>query len=299
MTRLAWAGLLTGLVACSGPGEGRCDGECVRVPEGWNGPVAVQTATGGAAAPDCGTVYTTSEWTTYGGLAAEPATCDCACDVPAGATVGDCEPLSTLEIHSNSDCGLPVSQTVSVSEGCTDFNLVSDSSYAVSVEPRASRKPVTCTPVQTADVPPPTWTEALEVCRLPDGVATCASGSCAPQPSVDADICIWFEGDLPCPGSAFVHERVTWQRLDDDRGCEECTCGQSVVDCAADVELYAGFNCGGVSATGGSDGQCLYVENFARAVSVTYRDEEIVCEPSTPTPTGGTDLAEPITLCCL
>lgn len=91
-----------------------------------------------------------------------------------------------------------------------------------------------CDPIDQATLVDATFDTSLTICGgavVPKGA--CSPGElCVPLPSAGS-ICIWQDGDAPCPTPIFSRRSIWFRALKDDRGCTPCTCDGAPPTCLA------------------------------------------------------------------
>lgn len=213
-----------GMVAAGAGGSltacGNGDGRCVTVPDGWNGPVWLQESSDVMAPLACpgslarGDVF--RDLIVTGGCGA----CSCAhsCNIPS------------LVAFAGAGC-TGNQQTVQPAVACTNF-------AAQKVSFTAGAESTTCTKQGgAANFDPPTWTTRAVLCHAAPAPGECAEGSCFPAGTApfEAGVCVWRDGDHPCPPGFGAIARPYYDAFTDTRGCTACQCG---VASQCSVTLY-------------------------------------------------------------
>ncbi len=279
------------------------------IPGGWQGPVA-RFIGPDPALPACGGDYPYLETEARSGLQAAPAECtSCACGEPSGV---ECDgPL--LRMYTNLTCsGAPSLQfELGAHDECTVFGEFGIAIDGMDVDP-VVQLPGTgaCSPSGgDATLSDPSWTNHLRACGgAPDAGACGDGGSCLPTPGnpLAPGVCIWSEGDLPCPPGAYALRNVFYDGYDDARGCSACECGDSSgADCQAIVEVHYNSSCSNLRASIDDPmaGTCYNVDDGGGYAPrsgrmIVYGTEGGACPPEGGQPMGVASPAQPVTFCC-
>jgi hypothetical protein len=272
---------------------------CVEIPGGWSGPVVVVIGAGGDPPPACPPDFPNAEAMAYSGLVAPFAACEtCSCGEAQDVV---CVPPG-LMTYGNSNCnGSPDGmQTLGAAETCTNFPNPSGSygveSGAVTVAPGTGTCPASG---GTATIIPPTWDSRMVACAgdpMPCGDA----GACVPQ--APGSLCIWRDGDVPCPPGTFTTSAIWWQDFADERGCTPCECGApGGATCDTTIELFYDVNCQSAYTEIQTPGiECTTLYGTAPE-SARFHVEDIVggsCAASGGEPVGQANPSAPMTVCC-
>lgn len=278
-------------------------------PEGWSGPVAVHQAAFDPQVrkpepPSCGVAYPDPAATGFEDLLAEPATCECACGDANGTA---CENSTTLRYWGDdATCDEGIAQAVTIfASSCNTLPTEFDGNGNYSADPLTAVGGA-CAPNTEEALEPAVWSWQTQAC---DGAsliedAGCADDRvCAPLPeSDDAAMCIWQAGEHECPDT-FDTTRILYEDIDDDRGCETCSCAAPNGLCdSAFVSLWNGPTCLVPSAgVVGANGECdaSGTATTARAASLNSGGPTAFCVPSPPESAGAAVGTEPVTVCCL
>jgi len=89
-----------GLVDCADPVCQNAGYVCAAPPQGWSGPVALESVSGGTL-PSCGGSYATSVQQGHDGASGSPATCGCSC---SGPTNVQCNGVD-VSYYTDNGCG--------------------------------------------------------------------------------------------------------------------------------------------------------------------------------------------------
>lgn len=301
----------------SSSGDGLCPQQthaCVLAPpEDWNGPIALHNAeinplnpldpkARAPEAPECGDAYPTLRVEGFSDIDAAPAACECEC---SDANAALCDNSTTLRFYGDDDsCEDNVPQAVTIFAGsCTTLPAEFEGSSFYTAQPVPSVGGA-CQPSSDFSVEPATFGTRVSVCGGAEVIedAGCADErECAPLPDEDATACIWRDGEHACP-DGFDQARMVFESIDDERGCESCSCGSPVGLCdSATVSLWNQGTCL-VPAAGVvlGNGECdpSGTATSARAASLNVGEPTAFCAPSEPVPDGDAIGTEPTTVCC-
>ena len=228
-----------GFTDCADPDCG--DAVCApAAPEGWCGPAPFHLGAADAA-PTCPDGLTPIQGGA-GDLDAPPAACEaCACGPPTG---GSCGVGTTILYESNNVCSGGIEEVIepAAPNTCHSFS-VSDPSTQAFGEPISVSREGSCQPSGgAATVPAASFSEASLLCTGSAG-SGCGDEVCVPTlPSTQ--LCVFAEGDVPCPEGDYRSRRLIFTEVDDSRGCGPCTCGPATGEtCTGTTNLYSGGNC--------------------------------------------------------
>lgn len=269
--------------SCGGTGT-RCVGA---PPAGFQGPVIVRETADPWDCPAEFPVPLANGDLLFAGLAAKAASCDCSCQIPAGA-------CSTILLTAHDVCGQP---------GAPLATLTADQCQVVSV-PGAKKlgigygSPVgMCTPAAKKDVPALSWGSGLRGCAIDGTPPSCATGTCIPAHPSDAWVCVYQHGEANCDTSEFSQKRVYYTGANDQRDCSECTCGKLDGNCNGTVSIATA--CGGTLIGTPALGACAAPALASLAVTYSTNPTDLACVPTGGVPIGAAEPAGQITLCCL
>lgn len=228
-------------------------------------------------------------------LSAPAAGCDCACSPPGNA---DCGPI-TIERFAGAGCaGAPVSMLMLDPE-CTDVpGWASNSSYSFEA-PRVQGGG--CVPLLSVDRPPAEFLTRHVACGGTLAADGCEPGRlCVPLPDepFHPRVCVWQEGDVPCPeGSDYGARTLLYRDIDDQRGCEPCSCAPPSGPCENGVVVLSSIEDCGFQTADVAVGECQAVGATIQSV-LFDPGEPPPCEPAVVVPTGEAAGIEPVTFCC-
>jgi hypothetical protein len=278
-------------------------------PDGWSGPLEVYD--GPTAPTTCGPDFEGPVFVGGSAPVANPAMCECTCDLPVGVT---CGPV-TVPFYPGSTCpaGGDCVEKAFTPSVCTRVDLTADCTAATTsmVLPVSLATGGGCTPVPTKVVPPPAWSVAVSACISGLGnsqASDCTGGDiCTRLPSPPyADICIAQAGIVAaCPAGRYTDRRVYTAAFDDTRDCAACTCGAvSGATCTSELDV---FSSAGAAPTCPGAAQVIYpAPTSCSFIQKTgdFRLQATVadigsCSASPPAPIGALTGAQPTTFCCL
>lgn len=275
-----------------GGGSSCLKGICVVVPDGWLGPLQLETD---EFDPTCGEDYPITNLVGFVGeiLEAEEAECTCSCGEAAGAT---CEGDLTLTGHDAAACGgdACVGEETLEAGACVP---VSQGACALSkdiVAPAPDLAAASCAPEATTVVAPAKWTERARICGI-DPPAKCGDGVCV----ADDTVCVAQEGDVECP-EGFEEKTLVYGGADDTRGCSECTCGAVTgTTCEGTMTSHGSSACNTALATADVPG-CVSWLPTAGTTHVQFELEAAggSCEAAGGEPTGTAVPSGVRTVCC-
>jgi hypothetical protein len=282
----------------SGSGAAPCADTCVAKPDGWNGPVAVLRTDETEESPACPDAYPRHALSDrFSELEAPSAACGCMCE-PADVT---CPEHLMLSFHGDdAACGSP-GVTYPVSTSCNSGPLGQVGHW---LAPFVQIEGGSCTPMPTVGVPPPRFYTRWTMCGGEPLAGTCAGDElCLPSPApFEERLCVWSDGEHECPSEEFSVRELVWDGVDDQRGCDECTCGTMTGTCGGGIRLW-GLN---VCPEGGiqdilttSAGDCeSYDPQSAKLLDELEPRDDLACPPSAPSPIGEAVPTGTITVCC-
>jgi hypothetical protein len=233
-------------------------------------------------------------------LSAPAAVCDCSCG-PLGNA--DCGPVA-VDRHAGVSCGGAVQDTLDLEPGC---NVIGGGGWASSTSFFFDTPAVViggCLPLPSVERPPAAFLTRHLACAGPVTTAGCLTGElCAPLPDdpFAPRLCVWQEGDAGCPeGSAYAERTLLYRDIDDQRGCEPCTCTVPPGPCDGAVAvLSTAFDCSLNTAAVAPD-DCVGGIGGINLQSVLYGEgvPPDACDPAVVVPTGDAAGTEPVTFCC-
>ncbi|MEM6996922.1 MAG: hypothetical protein AAF721_40845 [Myxococcota bacterium] len=291
-------------VTCSGS-----DGVCAPdFPEGWEGPVAVLRWAEGEEEPACAGDYDLALAGTLDfDLDAPEAACGCECGDPSG---GVCD--GALDVYETAFVGggcLPLGAQLL---GSVPFGEILDfddevGPLGIVFEGAATYDGGSCSPIESISIPAAAFESHLALCAGTPIEAPCDNDAqCMPTPEAPADdaVCLWQEGDLPCPsGWGYAERTVVYQGMDDTRSCSDCDCGQPQGECSFGTVQVWNNTLGAITADMSGDENCTEIPANWTASAAVWGGEleatdDVTCNPSGGLAQGGVEGTSPITVCC-
>lgn len=273
---------------------------CVVVPDGWTGPVLLRESEDPKARAECPKTYPDAAAAGGADLEAEAAECGCSCGDAAGVT---CALATTLHFWgSDPTCseGTPAESFNVFTTICNALGLSIPSDSYFQVEPVLVEGGA-CAPEASLNVPPATFGRTASTCGGAELLEGCdESEVCAPR-AEDESLCVWQEGDEDCPDGFEERREVYHQALDDQRACNECTCGDPAGLCDnAVITMFANVCNPPVSGSILASGECYPGSAIQPTQSVIFDvgDPSAFCVASSAVATGEATPTEPLTVCC-
>lgn len=281
-----------------GSGAPPCADTCVAVPDGWNGPVAVLRTDETDEPPACPDAYPRAAVSDrYADLDAPPAACDCTCE-PADI---QCPEHAMLSFHgADAACG---SEDVAypISTSCNS-GPIGQSGYWHA--PLADIEDGSCTPMPIVGVPPPRFYTRWTMCAGDAIAGDCADDElCVPSPApFEERLCVWSDGEHDCPNEDFAVRELVWDGVDDQRGCDACTCGAMTGTCGGFLRMWGLNMCpeGGIQDILTIQlGDCeSYDPQSAKLDGDLEPRDDAACPPNDPSPIGEAVPTGTVTVCC-
>jgi hypothetical protein len=296
----------------TGDPEPSCDLEtsvCVsNVPAGWQGPVARIDA---AHPSGCHAGFDTATLQGFADVVADPALCACDCGSPSG---GECEGTIVVETYpiylsQNGVTCVTMFDSYEIPTGEMQPFLESydNADMRVIGYPPAVALAGDCDALSEPPVVSDPQREGLvQACEPSAALGSCdADTMCVPRPShpFEQGVCIWTEGDEPCPaGTDFAERTVMYTEVSDTRGCSECSCSAAIGE-ACDEATVNLWRLADLPVTVPADGNCQYADlgsSDAWTVIIVDPDEPSggSCESEGGEPQGLVAPAAAITFCC-
>jgi len=291
------------LVDCEDP---LCtDYQCAaEAPIGWIGPIALHIGTDPNAT--CAGAWSSQAFSSgYGSLDAPGASCgDCNCGSPSGASCS----VAAVDLYDYYDCFPSAedhTQTAGSPNTCYPIEFASyQYNSARGDVPMASGG--SCSPSGgVASVEPATFAQQALGCDGAPSGEGCTAGLCVPIPEAPLSplLCIVHDGDTNCPSGPYVEKHLTYQAVDDTRGCTDCGCGSPQgVSCGGQTYLYTDHynnTCAGGPVVVPHDGStCVNVDWPGSMQFIPGSPSGGSCSESGGQPTGSALPADPLTICC-
>lgn len=315
-------GIDAGPLVDAGPPPSTCAGPCVaHLPDGWLGPVLVQTG-----APDVGASCPPEaphvDYDGYAALTDEPLACPaCTCDAAEGAcgasteltanaapcaSVGDGVQQTPVSVPLTGACtpvgGLPAGAPCATGHCLQSLTFAPLALMETGCAPSAEPPP---------EPTPPVWQTAALACA-DDRPGWCddVDTICAPADAAGFSLCISQAGDLACP-SDWPLKQTFYKTVEDTRSCTPCDCGAPTGGtCTALVSAFSDSTCTTTQVAlkmSSSVSACVPVQTEGSPPTSpalggvtgskpTYQPG--TCLPSGGAPSGMLAPAEPTTFCC-
>jgi len=282
----------------TGPAEPACEGTCLAGSPAWHGPVAIRRSPIADAAPQCPAAYPdpVGEW--YGDLVSNDLLCGCGCE-PDEA---ECPDQVSLGYYGDGAGCMALESAHVLTQSCNSGPSGQNGRWFAAAPDVVGGS---CTPTSVAIPTLAGFATRWTLCAGEPAPGACAdeeSCASAPQPFED-QLCIWVDGDEPCPLGDFVVREVIHADFDDQRDCAECTCGDLSGSCGGTLRLYSENSCpaGGIASAvlTAEVGECVeYDPQSARLLEALTPNDDLACAPSEPMPIGEAVGTGPITVCC-
>jgi len=272
-----------------------CSGSCKPVPpSGWFGPVAARESELGGALPSCQGGFPDEVWSLFGSIDVD-GVCDCSCSL----TEASCGSTNGYHYDAFSECSDLQDEFLIVDELCHEWNGPTSGGWRIDAAPAVGE----CEPVVTPMLSDPAFAHRWTACGgAMFGECPVRGDVCAPPLPTGYDhLCIFQEGDSPCPlGSSYNVREVRYTSLEDKRSCEgvECGCGEPTPDCATNLRLFS-VSC--TNAKGIVGQECDDVLQVTSYYMETALHPETNCPPDFKTlpPEGEVIGLGSVTFCCL
>jgi hypothetical protein len=270
-----------------------CEGDavCVHPPAGWSRVVALTAADGA-----CDATFGNQVAAGVTDVVGADATCGCTCDAPLGGSCG----AGTIHLFNDGGCTMALGD-VQASPTCSGpiSGAAANTLGATFSAPAAT--PGSCTEHLAKSVPPGSATNR-KVCELSVAGSPCGQeGTCAAVPSgaLSPAVCVFAEGDRPCPGGDFTNKTILFRGpVVDTRDCSACGC-QTPTDaaCSGTGTIFVDGSCGTTKTVVGA--ACTPVTPAgAQSVKATVTLSPGTCAIVPSTPTGSFVASDPVTVCC-
>ncbi len=231
----------------------------------------------------------------HAGLEAAEPTCQCECEAVGGGCQLD------YDFFSNPSCSLSLGPSGLLNPGACSPQLASGllSGY---LRPSVVTAPSECTPSAVVDVPPPVWDTVTTVCAPPQLPGDCGDELCVPvtPQGFQSPMCIFSDGDVPCPDGEYSQRSLAYRELLDERSCGACECQTTPGACSGQMIVNDDNACQDSSPTPfAADGSCQSVSvNGAFSISFQASGGETSCAASTSPASGEVSRIDPFTICC-
>jgi hypothetical protein len=264
-------------------------------PAGWLGPVARFRGPMGMEPPECAGGYPEVGLALRQGfIDAQPAQCDCTCEVSVSSV---CSVVMYPDVTSTV-CN-DFSVFIMNGAECTTYDIPSGSLYG-SMSPIGTPQ---CVSTEDEQIPGLEWQADVHSCTQEEIQGPCdEDGSvCAPAApdGFESGLCIFTQGESECPDGPFSDRTVLFSSVDDRRGCSECECGAPpAVNCEGVFDMYDSTDCSGTLVASGPNNGCSGAVANVGSIHVNLPGDP-QCGVDGPSEPEGT--AEPVglfTYCC-
>lgn len=279
--------------------------ECLVVPDGFAGPVALFEAELAVMLPSCSGHYGGETTDLVAGLKEQPASCAfCSCKADASCTPGD------VTLSPNADCS-EGSLSSMPERGCGPLTIPPAGATHLSIS-RGTGTTV-CEPSGggVSASSPPAFAKSARACGMAAQTLCEPEGLCAASLPDEARLCVFAtDTSLPCP-AAMPHEVSYSRGYDDGRGCGPCECEISGdTECSYVSVVRANATCGDdgtlSSDTDGGGTSCTPLtfaldEAAVASIKVDFGAvSAATCKPTRlmPEPTGAVTLKDAVKVCC-
>jgi hypothetical protein len=283
--------------------DGPCTGDCVNVPSGWQGPLALWEASSGPT-PACTGAYTGVSTDVTSGLNAPSAQCSmCSCGGPTGQTC-----TATVSVYS--DYCATLCNTVTVSgTACTNYGPCgTDGSPASNQDSKYSWAVSGGSCVGSGGaptLPAVSWSTLARTCayNASTGGACSNGGMCyAPATAPFGGACVEQAGDVMCP-TGFATKHLYYSNVTDTRGCTSCSCqAPTGSTCTGGVSYWHNSTCSDYNVTSQiSPGVCASSQTYyvdGNSVKGNLGVTGGSCTPQGGQAQGTVTPASPTTVCC-
>lgn len=273
------------------------------VPQGWVGPLAIETSTSvdGNPAP-CGEGFDSFVTAFVGPIDSPPVSCHgCGCSSPNDV---ECGP-PTIELHANPNCAGGATDYSGPAPGAEGVCAAITPANALSGKIVLPSEPVTgsCMPSGggIASAPDATWSGRAATCQASALGAQCSGGGvCAPKPNAPyANVCVAQDGKASgCP-SGFDNQLVVYKDQLDMRACTECACGAPTGgSCGTSVAMSNASPCDTQDKALASG--CVTASTAWNFLKWVANPSQLgTCASTGGDPTGSVVPDKPVTLCCV
>lgn len=254
------------------------------VPSGWTGPIA-----------DVGEAPCPAEWASeqtflHDGLNAPAAQCECTCTPKV-----NCPTSLTFHTYGTGSCSAPTGGAALAPNTCKAATTLPYNTVSLAAATAA------CGATVSEYIPEATWANHHRLCSGAQSAGTCANDGelCVSKPN--GKLCVYQEGDLPCP-AGYETKTVAYTGAEDDRDCPAtCSCAPAgTAKCVSTVTTYSSMDCtsGGLTGTlvsGTSLGGCIGSSVKGGAIT---QSQTGTCSPPTLSPSGAATPKGATTICC-
>ena len=269
---------------------------CVETVPGWDGPGVAHVASSDTDAPDCPSGHLETAVAAQTGFRADAPVCGCDC---AGPEDYECE--VELDVYTGASCSPTATDATSIFQtgGCVDIPPTSLDWWRLNYTASGSSP---CDPRPSTSIPAATFDVAITLC--PGSQADCDAEFVCVQEGAspfDEGLCIWREGEEPCPADSSYTERAVYYRgVEDDRSCTDCTCAEPEATCIdGEANFYSSSECSGTPTDTRSDEVvCAVTSDLDTGWATFQADASVTCRAIGGAAQGTAVAIDPITVCC-
>lgn len=306
------------IVGCA-PGEdpcrpacvlAKCNGTCMeRAPSEWSVPLLVWTGDADLA-PECPVLAPVTRFQGIVDVDTSPASCGCDCEPAATTCTIPTDWVAGSAPCVNNQAGgvlTPFSAPAGWDGSCTAANPVSGGVQSLGIPP-VTLNAAPCTAKTTVTPPQPAGSAIALACE-PATTGWCGSTTdelCVVEHDVAAgwQACVMSEGDRECP-EGYPTRLMAYDRVEDTRGCEPCTCGAPTGgSCMIHVEVASNNTCSPPvyqTFVDSSSAACLSALpdiGLGSKSAMVLDLQPATCAPVGGAPSGGVLTIGPTTFCC-
>jgi len=270
-------------------------------PKGWHGPIALRLAA--ATDSGCDAPFAAKAFEAGAQPDTSPATCSaCSCSSSSDTS---CAPFVDFGTGGTAECA-GTTCTTSINQSCTE--IMPPCLAGLSTAYLQTKLPTAAGACTASEQKPTQAVAAWKVTALACGPeaaqrAGCKTGRvCLPQTpgsEFEAGYCVWQDGQVDCPSSAYTDKRTYYRELNDTRSCTACSC--SGPNCSYKWQVFndSDTSCSSPLLELTSANQCVQVnpasDKLRIGASITGDGK---CTPSGGASQGSVTAAKPVTVCC-
>lgn len=161
----------------------------------------------------------------------------------------------------------------------------------------------TCTfPAPAFDIPPPSFEKVDVACGLPQAASCEARADCVATPVPEQPftrLCIYKDGDEPCPSLDYTARLVAHKKVEDDRACSPCAGPVADASCTDTYGFTTAGDCNSASPTDQiANGACIASPGGSVVNGSAIKITNPTCTTTGGKASGTVKSAEPVTFCC-
>lgn len=266
---------------------------------GWKGPAAVYDGAEAGKPTACPSPYTALEVDAHQNMTA-PLSCSCGTPTFAGQKC-------TTNVVWWASAGCPAGE-FGVVNGITNPGAVCSSNDSTNYKSVVVEKPLpekgTCSfPSPAFDIPAPAFEKVDVACGLPQAAACEARADCVATPVPEQPftrLCIYKDGDEPCPSLDYTARFLAHKKVEDDRACSPCSDPVADATCTDTFGFSAPGACGVTAPTDRiANGACLASPGAGQRVNGgAIQITNATCTTNGGKPSGSAKSSDPVTFCC-